>query len=376
QRPETTPGTGPGSTWEAIKAYRAGKPYEDLCAKALRASHLETILHDDGLGGVNTLCESRAWHDQFVKSPCKRIVRVETVAQDILVKNFSADYQIDKPENAVSRFFLPFLAELHTAGRDPDVVGFKSVVCYRTGLAVKPLSNGLIAAIAASDLATLAEIFIEFLPSSDLDVSNSLAQLFDEYCNQGKAGLKPSVRVAHKPLNDYIVGLTMVVAGVYGKPVQFHTGLGDSEITLALSSPAHLQPLIVAHPQTQVVLLHSSYPYTRDAGYLCSAYANVWLDFGEVFAMISTEGSRDVIRQILEVAPTNKIMWSSDGHWWPESFYLGSLLAREALLDVLTSSIRTSRLPVSAAINIARNALFHTANRVYNLGLPDPDFQL
>jgi hypothetical protein len=71
----------------------------------------------------------------------------------------------------------------------------------------------------------------------------------------------------------------------------------------------------------------------------------------KVFAMISGEGGREVIRQILELAPGNKIMWSSaysylsilnpvltldlaDGHWWPESFYLGSVLAREALLDV------------------------------------------
>jgi len=88
--------------------------------------------------------------------------------------------------------------------------------------------------------------------------------------------------------------------------------------------------------------------------------------------MISGEGAREVIRQILELAPGNKIMWSTDGHWWPESYYLGSLLAREALLDVLTSSIRTSRLAVSFAVELAQNALFHTANRVYRLGLEPP----
>ena len=64
--------------------------------------------------------------------------------------------------------------------------------------------------------------------------------------------------------------------------VQFHTGLGDSDIILTLSSPAHLQPLIRAYPNTTVVLLHGSYPYTREAGYLASVYPNVYLDFGEV----------------------------------------------------------------------------------------------
>ena len=93
--------------------------------------------------------------------------------------------------------------------------------------------------------------------------------------------------------------------------VQFHTGLGDNDITLKLSSPSHLQPLIKAYPRTKIVLLHSSYPYTQEAGYLAAVYENVFLDFGEIFPFLSADGQRQVIRQVLELAPTNKIMWSS-----------------------------------------------------------------
>lgn len=64
--------------------------------------------------------------------------------------------------------------------------------------------------------------------------------------------------------------------------MQFHTGLGDEDITLRISSPSHLQPLIKTYPNSIFVLLHSSYPYTREAGYLTSVYRNVYLDFGEV----------------------------------------------------------------------------------------------
>ena len=64
--------------------------------------------------------------------------------------------------------------------------------------------------------------------------------------------------------------------------VQFHTGLGDTDIRLNLSSPAHMQPLIERYPQTKFIILHASYPYTRDAGYLAAVYKNVFLDFGEV----------------------------------------------------------------------------------------------
>jgi predicted TIM-barrel fold metal-dependent hydrolase len=94
--------------------------------------------------------------------------------------------------------------------------------------------------------------------------------------------------------------------------VQFHTGLGDADITLTRASPAHLQPLIAAYPQTTFVLLHASYPYMREAGYLTAMYKNVYLDIGEVFPMVSGAGQEALVRQVLELAPTNKVMWSSE----------------------------------------------------------------
>jgi predicted TIM-barrel fold metal-dependent hydrolase len=60
------------------------------------------------------------------------------------------------------------------------------------------------------------------------------------------------------------------------------------------------------------VLLHASYPYMREAGYLTAMYKNVYLDIGEVFPVVSGRGQEALIRQVLELAPTNKIMWSSE----------------------------------------------------------------
>lgn len=94
--------------------------------------------------------------------------------------------------------------------------------------------------------------------------------------------------------------------------MQFHTGLGDRDITLTRASPAHLQPLIAAHPRTKFVLLHASYPYMQEAGYLTAMYKNVYLDISEVFPVVSRRGQEALIRQVLELAPTNKVMWSSE----------------------------------------------------------------
>lgn len=165
-----------------------------------------------------------------------------------------------------------------------------------------------------------------------------------------------------------------------------------------------MQPIIKAYPNTKFVLLHSSYPYTRDAGYLTAVYPNVFLDFGEIFPFVSAVGQCAVVKQVLELAPTNKIMWSSeyrlsscrhmltdrltaDGHWWPESYYLGTRQAREALwkvgiiafdlhgyshhirCQVLAESVAKQEMTELQAIHIVKGALFDNANRIYGLGL-------
>lgn len=94
-------------------------------------------------------------------------------------------------------------------------------------------------------------------------------------------------------------------------PVQFHTGLGDPDLILTLSSPIHMQPIVEAYPNATFILLHGSYPHSRDAGYLASAYKNVYVDFGEVFPVLSRHGQCSVVKQLLEMTPFNKIMWSS-----------------------------------------------------------------
>lgn len=197
--------------------------------------------------------------------------------------------------------------------QNPDVACFKSIVCYRTGLDVSMYSS---------------QAGLKF---SLLDVFKML-----------QAGNK--VRLAHKDLNDLVVRITLEVAGEYQKPgqhpiltltqdlmldtVQFHTGLGDSDINLLLSSPTRLQQVIRNYPETIFVILHSSYPYTREAGYLAAVYSNVYLDFGEVrssrtllnllvdcdsqiFPVVSSQGQKAILSQLLELTPTNKLLWSS-----------------------------------------------------------------
>jgi predicted TIM-barrel fold metal-dependent hydrolase len=193
---------------------------------------------------------------------------------------------------------------------DPAVVGFKSVICYRTGLNVQPTDE---------DAGVLLQSFSRTIHASEA-----------EY------------RVEDKPLNDWLVRQTLglLQAAKSGskacknKPLQLHTGLGDNDISLVLANPAYLQPLIARYPKVDFVLLHSSYPYTREAGYLACVYPNVYLDLGEVFPMVSRDAEESIIRDSLDIVPTKRLLWSTDGHFFPETFYLGNKQFRDVLEKV------------------------------------------
>ncbi|KAG5338107.1 hypothetical protein C0989_008240 [Termitomyces sp. Mn162] len=331
-------GLAEGSSWEEVKANHMTTDYTDLCSRSFGSSGIQCILLDDGLG-IKEMLQDIPWHDQFTQSPTRRVIRIEAVVEDILRKKVFANYR--DPKSALITFTEELKEYLADHTRNGHAVAFKTVVCYRTGLAVPPKPLDL----------------------ESMELLSAFSRFYSEHKDL------PKIRLQEKVLNDYVVHLAMDLSAVYDIPIQFHTGLGDNDLLLDLASPKHLQPLIKAYPKTKIVLLHASYPYTREAGYLTAIHPNVYLDFGEIVPYVSRCGQRAIIEQILELAPTNKIMWSSDGHIRPESYYLGSIQAREALYEVLSNIVRAGELSEAVAIDIVQKALFHNANRLYKLNL-------
>ena len=231
-------------------------------------------------------------------------MRIEKIAEEI-IDALLKQPKID-PEDVFGALREAFEIAIQTAIDDPEVVGFKSVICYRTGLDVLPV-------VSSSEVRDSFEDYI--------------AGLLD-------AGITDFKRLDGSPLNSYLVNKTAQLISLspkHKKPFQFHTGLGDNDITLTKSSPSHLQGFIKRYPTVPVVLLHASYPWTKEAGYLASVYDNVYADIGEVFPFVSREGQEKVVREILELCPTEKILWSTDGHWFPETYLLAVIQVREAL---------------------------------------------
>lgn len=341
--------------WDAIVKKRRALLDQDssaLITKCFEGTH--TLLIDDGLAFGDRV-EPYNWHDRYVQSPCKRIVRIEATASDIL----STLYQQNQlpvgiavaDEEACSLAWVAFITAFEqaiaAAIEDPDVAGFKSVICYRTGLDIQV--------------------------GKDLDVTEDGLRSFRKHFLPECVARK--FRVEAKGMNDALVisACKLIAAGYrsndFAKPFQFHTGLGDADIDLLDANPACLQELIKNFPTVPIVLLHSSYPYTREAGYLATVYKNCYLDIGEVFPMVSRDGQEQILRQALELTPWSKLLWSTDGHFFPETFWLANLQGREALERVVCEYVEREDLDIPQATKFVQDFFFENSNRLYELKL-------
>jgi glutamine synthetase len=347
-------------TLQDVKACRyewIRRDYPSLVKRCFQGTH--SILMDDGLSPQ--VVYPYKWHRQLVPT-VYRIVRIEAVATELLEQlaiaagflkvGLDADWPISQTESFLVRFNTVFRNHIRTLANDPDVRGFKSVICYRSGLDVALDSRK------------------NFRPHQSLTGSNLLTA-FHEFM-QG-AVRDHNYRIQRKEVNDFLV---VVVCDVLDKlvdtdgeslPFQFHTGLGDSDIDLVKANPAYMQPLIEAFPHVDFVILHSSYPYTREAGYLASTYSNAWLDIGEVFPMLSRDGQESMLRQSLELAPTSKILWSTDGHFYPETYWLANTQFRLVLEKVLSNYVEEGDISVPQAVHMAVDIMFWNSNTLYKL---------
>ncbi|KAI8454203.1 amidohydrolase-domain-containing protein [Phakopsora pachyrhizi] len=337
--------------WKSVSEKIKSLDLISRCKKCFEKSGIYTILFDDLLSGVEDSCHRFNWHARFTVKPPKRIVRLETLFQDRLQTVISIE--AEKKGNPrwievlmrVADFLENQVFELMS---DPDVVAFKSIIAYRSGLDVT-------------------------VTNSPIGAMEDLKKLMDRY-NEKKDLDSIRLDLETKDLNDYLLGCALETLKEFKNcvkrplPVQFHVGLGDSSVKLSKGSPSNLQPLIESFPEIPIVLLHASYPFTREASFLCSVYENVYLDFGEVSILLSTSGLEKIIQQCLEVCPTTKLLWSTDGHFHPETFYLATLQSRRALYRVFMKLIQRDDLTEKQSIEIVQRLLFLNSNDLYSLG--------
>lgn len=303
---------------EAILERRTSLGWDGLAEICFRAAGLEAVLLDDGFLPDESL--PLEWHARFV--PVQRVLRFEAQAEALL------------PESDRFDTFL----DCFRAALDPPphgVAAFKSIAAYRSGLDVWPAPR---------------------------EMAMAGFRAWRQAASEGQP------RLTDKALIDFLLQQVFEIAARHEVPVQLHTGFGDPDLDLRLSNPLHLRPLLenVRFRRAPVVLLHASYPFAREAGYLASVYPQVFLDLGLAVPFLSVAGMRAVMAILLEIAPFSKLMYSSDAHYFPELFYLAAKWGRQILGEVLEAAVGDSDLTAQEADEAAALVLRGNARALYS----------
>jgi predicted TIM-barrel fold metal-dependent hydrolase len=211
--------------------------------------------------------------------------------------------------------------------------GVKSIIAYRTGLDVSPLSR---------------------TPDQGLQALDAI--------RRGIGGQ------AMKKLRDHLLCRALELCMEHDVPMQIHSGMGDFEVNLVLCRPALLMDLLrfPTFRSCRVLLTHTGYPYHAEAGYMANVLPRVYCDLSEGIPFAGN-AARRVISEVLEMAPISKVVYGSDGYGAPEINYVGARLGKRALAQALQDLVDDGMLSQGEAQQAAGLILSENARRLYRL---------
>jgi len=168
-----------------------------------------------------------------------------------------------------------------------------------------------------------------------------------------------------KPLQDYMVHKMIQLAGKYSLPVQVHTGIQEGN----LNNPSNSNPLLLAnllmeYSEVRFDIFHGSYPYTKEIATLCKNLPNVYVDLCWLH-VISPFSARDVLRDLLDTVPANKIFGFGGDYKFVEGTYGHSRIARRNIIKVLEEKVQEGRFSEERAKKIASMILHDNVVEVF-----------
>ena len=269
------------------------------------------------------LCFSSEEWEELTGREVRSLLRVETLAEQMVGSSSSWDD------------FRASFAQALAASRAENGVGFKSIAAYRTGLEIQ-----------------------------QIDAAEA-SRAFDEYRDEVEQADGERVRLAHKTLIDALIWETLEVAAELRFPLQFHVALGDDDCYLPTSNPVLLRALF-QEPRfcdVPIVMLHC-YPFVREAAYLTSIYPNAYVDLG-LTVPLAGSNCPALVAEAIGVAPTHKILASSDGHAVPEFQWFAARLWRTSLVSALGDAVDEDLMTDREAVEIAAMIMHANSEQIY-----------
>lgn len=272
-------------------------PHARAAASSNWAAYVSALFRDAGLQALimdpafpPDAAQNLDVYRALAGCPIHPILRIESVMDPLIEANATLSELVAAVDEAMER-----------AVRE-GYVGFKSIIAYRTGLAV------------------------------DADVTAGVAE----------RSLRSDVPVKRrgKPARDFVLRRSLGTAVELGRPFQIHSGMGDSDIRLGESNPLLLEELLrtAEGSASRVVLIHGSYPWHEELAYLAWTRPNVWADL-TLFNLFSPVTTADRLLRVVDLAPARKILVGTDAYHEPELFWFGSLVISEAW-DTVASSLQ------------------------------------
>jgi predicted TIM-barrel fold metal-dependent hydrolase len=256
----------------------------------------------------------------------KEVFRVESAFRG------RASVYFDGPALDFTNYLDRYRAACVAAVRERGCIAFKTVIAYRTGLAVDSVSER------------------EARAAYEAEADNDMA--------------------AQKVVRDYLFKVTARLAAELGVPLTIHTGFTGLTRPWSYGDPTDLVPALTEAEarDTTFVLLHGGYPWGGAVGYMAAHLPNVYVDLSEVIPSTSIGIERHV-EEVLEFAPLSKVMLGSDGLAIPELHWYGLVLAKRALGNILDRLVASGTLRPGPAERYAGMICHETAERLYGLAL-------
>ncbi|MGH2560214.1 MAG: amidohydrolase family protein [Thermomicrobiales bacterium] len=315
------------ATENAVLATRAKLGHEEVARRLMVESRVEAAVIDFGFAGRGTdLYTVAEMGDQLGGAATFGALRLESFLEELIVESADVDEVEERFRTRLDRQAL----------RVERIVSLKSIAAYRGGLAIGP-----------ADQTTAYQAFAGL---------------------KSKAIEAGSVRVADRTFLDYFLHIALAWASAERFPFQFHTGFGDPDVYLLTGNPIALGSVLQdeRYRDVPLVLLHAGWPYVRELSYLAGVYPNVYLDLGLAIPFAATE-YETVIRQALSLAPSTRVLYSSDGFAIPEHCWFAAAHGRRALASVLDELIERGAIDEVDAMEMADQILRSNASRLYEL---------
>jgi predicted TIM-barrel fold metal-dependent hydrolase len=275
---------------------------------------IDEFIFDVGAERTSDVADTFA---ELVDRPVHWIGRIDPVIDALMAIGSDAETIVNEVER--------FCRECVAAG----CVGFKTALAYRTGLAVQ----------------------------ANVTVDQAQESLNEEV----------PLRRRGKACRDLAFQRALGVAAETQHPFQIHTGFGDSSLRLSESNPLLLEDILRSDEGTAapIVLIHGAYPWTEELGFLALSRPNVYAEVSLFNIFTPLQVSARMI-QLLELVSTDRIMFGTDGHEQPESFWFASHVLHESWAQATDVLINAGADP--AWVEEARLDVFDRTARTLYLG--------